>query len=416
MGNLWSRGDRGFVAGGAEDPSTHSTAIDYFAITTTGNAADFGDLTGTALTACGSGNSTRALIALGDTGGSAVNVIDYITTASTGNAADFGNLLSAKFGGGSCATNVRWIMAGGSPSTNVIEYSTIASVGNGIDFGNLSAAVTYPSGLSSPTRGLFCGGTTPSKVNTIDYITIDTLGNAIDFGDLTATTAQVAAFSSTTRGCFGGGLTPTVITTIDQVTIATTGNATDFGDLTVARKAGAGSSNNTRGIAGGGFAPAVKDVLDYITIASGGTATDFGNMTSGRYFLASSSTGHGGLELESEPRGLPVGRGRAFFGGGETPARVNTINEIHIPTLGSVSDFGDAKLGYSSTYNGANSYTRAIIMNRSMTGSPYTTTVVESFEMQSRGNGADFGDLSAARREGGNLSSSTRGVTGGGEQ
>ena len=157
MGNLWSRGDRGFVAGGAEDPSTHSTAIDYFAITTTGNAADFGDLTGTALTACGSGNSTRALIALGDTGGSAVNVIDYITTASTGNAADFGNLLSAKFGGGSCATNVRWIMAGGSPSTNVIEYSTIASAGNGIDFGDLSAAVTYPSALSSPTTGLFCG-------------------------------------------------------------------------------------------------------------------------------------------------------------------------------------------------------------------------------------------------------------------
>ena len=40
------------------------------------------------------------------------------------------------------------------------------------------------SGFSSPTRGCFAGGYTPTAVNTIDYIALSTRGNAVDFGDM----------------------------------------------------------------------------------------------------------------------------------------------------------------------------------------------------------------------------------------
>ena len=40
-------------------------------------------------------------------------------------------------------------------------------------------------GASSPTRAVFFGGETPSKVNTMDYVQFASEGDAIDFGDLT---------------------------------------------------------------------------------------------------------------------------------------------------------------------------------------------------------------------------------------
>ena len=54
--------------------------------------------------------------------------------------------------------------------------------------------------FSSPTRGCFAGGSTPSDINTISYVIIQTEGDAIDFGDL-GSAAQ-------SRGCSNahGGL------------------------------------------------------------------------------------------------------------------------------------------------------------------------------------------------------------------
>ena len=43
-------------------------------------------------------------------------------------------------------------------------------------------------GVSSPTRGVFAGGYSPSEpsaTNSIEYIAIPTQGDAVDFGDLT---------------------------------------------------------------------------------------------------------------------------------------------------------------------------------------------------------------------------------------
>ena len=56
-----------------------------------GDATDFGDMNGKATNTLAGSNSTRGLFAGGETP-SLTNKIDYITIATTGNAADFGNL------------------------------------------------------------------------------------------------------------------------------------------------------------------------------------------------------------------------------------------------------------------------------------------------------------------------------------
>ena len=58
------------------------------------------------------------------------------------------------------------------------------------------ADFTAASGASSPTRGLFAGGNTPTQQNIIDFVTIPTTGNALDFGDMTAATSGAASFSN----------------------------------------------------------------------------------------------------------------------------------------------------------------------------------------------------------------------------
>jgi len=93
--------------------------------------------------------------------------------------------------------------------------------------------------------GNITGGT---QKNEIDYITIASLGNALDFGDLTAARRDGGAASSPTRGLFCGGDTPTVVNTIDYVQIMSTGNAIDFGDQSVARDRVSGTSNGHGGL------------------------------------------------------------------------------------------------------------------------------------------------------------------------
>ena len=125
------------------------------------------------------------------------DAIDYVTITSTGSAADFGNLHASGESPTGCSDGIRGVFMGGSfPSaSNVIQYVTIASTGNAADFGDMTTAARDPGALASSTRGLIGGGTTPSLTNFIDYITIASTGNAADFGDLTQTRWGVAGCS-----------------------------------------------------------------------------------------------------------------------------------------------------------------------------------------------------------------------------
>ena len=296
-------GTRGLFIGGAA-----LNTIDYINVSTTGNAADFGDMTTTASAQNGSSDRTRAVWAGGYT-----NTIQYVTITSTGNASDFGDLLATHTnyqGLHACADRTRCVWGGGyvAPSVagiNIIQYVTTQSTGNAVDFGDVNDRFYQGAGMASPTRGLFAGGdSTPGTLNsnTIEYITIQTLGNASDFGDSSSSDGnwQRTCASNAVRGFIAGGrLSPTEVNNIDYITIATLGDSKDFGDLSGIRSYGSAMSSSTRGVWAGGYtepSPATKlNIIEYVQIMTTGNATDFGDITGLYSSMTGTSNGHGGL-------------------------------------------------------------------------------------------------------------------------
>ena len=84
---------------------------------------------------------------------SIVDTIQYIDITSTGDATDFGNLSGNRYLLAGCSSVERGVFGGGDSSassrSNIIEYVTIASTGNATDFGDLGAAKTRPSAKST---------------------------------------------------------------------------------------------------------------------------------------------------------------------------------------------------------------------------------------------------------------------------
>ena len=302
-------GTRAIYGGGGPAPAT--TTIDYFTVSTLGNAVAWGAaITQSRTTLAGFASRTRGCWAGGTIGvGPYYNdTIDFVTIASTGSCTDFGNLTTARTNGDSAVSNgTRGCIGGGSVpagGSDIIDYVTIASTGNAVDFGNLSEARNDPGGaFSSLVRGIFTGGYTSGPAvyyNTIDYITISTTGNAQDFGDTTDKVSRSGGLSNATRGVVGGGRNPSTnpIDTINFTTIATTGNAQDFGNLATAVSFTAGTSSPTRGVWAGGYQSpggTHSDVIQYVEIASTGNAVDFGDLSDARGALGGFSNGHGGL-------------------------------------------------------------------------------------------------------------------------
>jgi hypothetical protein len=258
-----SSSTRGVFGGGVTPTpaTTYFNTIEYITISSTGDVQDFGDLSvgKNSLSACSS--STRGVFAGGytDTPAATIfNTIEYITISSTGDAVDFGDLSDVNIALSACSSSTRGVFGGGSvpAAVNTIEYITISSTGDVQDFGDLSVDKTGLSACSSPTRGVFAGGVTPTPattyVNTIEYITISSTGNAQNFGDLSVGKNSLSACSSPTRGVFAGGFTPTPATirfnTIEYITISSTGNAVDFGDLSVGKNSLSACSNAHGGL------------------------------------------------------------------------------------------------------------------------------------------------------------------------
>jgi len=265
-------GDRGLT--GAFSVSYND--INYYDITTSGNASDFGDLLSAGHGAAACSNGSRALFG----GQGATNVIQYVTTSVTGNATDFGDLTSGRQRLGACADATRGIFAGGS-SSDVIDYVTIATTGDATDFGDLSATATACAACANATRGVI-GGQIGS--NSMEYITIATTGNSTNFGNLTVSRSQLASTADDTRGLFIGGYTDTE--TIDYITIASTGNATDFGNVSATLRRGSACSNGTRAVFH--CAPSTN-TLEYVTIQTLGNSSDFGDLTQIGSYTASTS-------------------------------------------------------------------------------------------------------------------------------
>tara|TARA_Y100000310_G_scaffold26091_1_gene24904 strand:+ start:489 stop:1490 length:1002 start_codon:yes stop_codon:yes gene_type:complete len=193
--------ERGVGMGGMNSTSSSytggSNVIDYITINSAGNSTDFGDMNMADSKNGGvfaNGTSDRGVWFCGDYAGTAYgvnNVISYITITSTGNAADFGDNATKIISPTGCSndTEDRGLIMGGSTNPGyivTISYVTISSTGNASDFGDLSLARADGGGCSNGTdnRGVFMGGITGSANDTIDYVSIDSTGDATDFGNM----------------------------------------------------------------------------------------------------------------------------------------------------------------------------------------------------------------------------------------
>ena len=292
---------RGITGGGFVSPASQNI-MDYVEISTAGDAIDFGDLTSILRNIATCASSTRGTFAGGQSPGN-TNIICYTTISSQGGANDFGDLSTTMTNSneGVLSDNTRGIILMGSPADvqGSLEFITIATTGNTSVFGELSLKRRHTATMASPTSGIFAAGVddvVSAKVKLIDYVTIQTKGTAVKFGEtLAMATEQSVGAGNKTRGLICGGLTPTILENIEYITIATEGNSIDFGDLTDSRHGSSSMSSSTRACVAGGTAPGNSDVIDYVNIASTGNASDFGNLTVARTVPQGLSDLHGGL-------------------------------------------------------------------------------------------------------------------------
>jgi len=296
-------GDRAHWAGGGRNhpnPGGYTNAIDYWNITSLGNAADFGDISATAFLMDSASDGTY-IYNLGS--GATSTAIDYWASATLGNASDFGDTASTSAGyvsaaasnGSKCLYTIDH--SGSAYSTDTIEQFPTGTAGiTATDFGNLTVTRWLLTAVNSDTRCVFMGGQNVSYAiqNVLDYVDFATAGNATDFGDL----AQIryygggAGSNSTARGLYLGGYdgSSTYYNNIDYITVATPGNGTDHGDLTVAQLGNKACANTSRACSAGGSIGATRsNVIAYTALMTAGNAADFGDLTEQKYIGGSAS-------------------------------------------------------------------------------------------------------------------------------
>jgi len=93
---------RGIVGGGYPSPANTNT-INYITMASTGDATDFGDLTGLYSVGSATSNSIRGVFCGGYTSPSKHNLMEFVTIATTGNASDFGDMLYSRRDFGACS-------------------------------------------------------------------------------------------------------------------------------------------------------------------------------------------------------------------------------------------------------------------------------------------------------------------------
>ena len=122
--------------------------------------------------------------------------------------------------------------------------------------------------------------------------------------------------------------------------------------------------------------------------------------------------------LQSADRHANQGTGSStrgvMFGGGSNGNIENTIDYIQFSTKGNAADFGNLTLSKRSGA-GAGNQTRGLAMGGSTDASPYYTDNIDYVTIATLGNATDFGDLSDGTDSGaGGVNSTTRALVGGG--
>jgi len=232
-----------------------SNRMKYVTVSSTGNATTFGTLAyGGTYGSSAMDTAGRAVNSPGETtnGNTYTSNLNYFQISTTGNASNFGTLpFGVKNQGAteSTAGRLLWVGGGRYSSTNYnhLHYISSASVGGtGSDFGDLTTRRRYTSAATNGTRALIMGGAghavySGSLTNrfNINYVTISTAGNASDFGNNTYARGDPAATSNGTRALVMGGIIRGgpgwsyyyTGSNIEYSTISTLSNASSFGNL-----------------------------------------------------------------------------------------------------------------------------------------------------------------------------------------
>jgi hypothetical protein len=260
-----------------------------------------------------------------------------------------------------------------------IDTVNISTQGNAIDFGEMIATARNNGSLSSAIRAFSAGGFNPSTQNDIDYIAIASGGTCADFGELSTDRAPYnGAASSSTRGIFAGGYGPGgTKNVIDYIEMMTLGNAVDFGDMVNARFNHGGCSSPTRAVYLGGSVDS-GTFIDYVTISSKGNTTKFGNLTGDR---------GSGMTCSNSVRGLATGHYQDISD--------TTVDYFTIASEGNAQVFGDLNVNQAMGAATA-SATRGLFAG-GYSGPSGNQNIIQFMNIQTQGNGADFGDLSFGR-------------------
>ena len=261
------------------------------------------------------------------------STVSFVNLETTGDTALFGDLQSGLANMGAASNRSRAIFAGGEPETSTMTSFTFASKSNFTHDGqDLTAGRRFVTGMAGGDRGIFMGGSEPTRVNNIDYISISNFSSAIDFGDLVEA-KDMGGGGAWSNGIIGGGMggyksDGNNSTIIESITISTTGNATTFGTLFDSRHNIASASNATRAIGGGG-SPSNVSTIQYINMDSKGDSKDFGDLLDGSTSMNACSS-----------------KQRLVWGGGNIgPSKTNKMEYVHFSTLGNGIDFGDLSQG-----------------------------------------------------------------------
>ena len=296
-------GTRGIQTGVNTHPAWDDH-MDFFNISTTGNAIDFGNMQHDTFNAMATSSRTRGLSLGGyhPSTGNANNIISFVTIASQGNAADFGDLTVGRNGGCSHCDGTRAVMVGGDSAPNattqdVIDYVTVSTLGNAQDFGDIGGTFgnTADGGCGTPTRGVF-HAREPSNTGRLWTVNMSSQGNLVEFGSTALSGNNTySGCSNSIRGIWAGAYNKNQIVGADLTSF---GSAFDFGDLLQSIYGCGAASSPTRGVfIGGAIVPSysMTNVLQMTELMSKGDTVDFGDLNFSGYLMAGMSNGHGGL-------------------------------------------------------------------------------------------------------------------------
>ena len=245
--------------------SSKVNTLDYFDITSPGNASDFGDLNYTQWSSGSLSNQTYGVF-------SSDGYLDYVTIASNANASTFGSSSGtgrAKEGGCDGTTGIIHAANYG------LEYITVATPANANAFGSMAVDRWNSFPGSDGTYFYMAGGTSPTT--DIERVAFSTPGNSISVGDLSSARGRGGSGGNTTTMVCGGGGSSNII---DYFNMGSSITASDFGDLTIARSSLSGTSNETTVLFLGGEASSYTNIVDYVSISTPANATDFGDTSS----------------------------------------------------------------------------------------------------------------------------------------